>query len=72
VTIAGVWFGSDADERFKFDVYGDWSQNYGDDGGDGKLEEFGADIPITGGAGRYTISFDDQTKRYAVAKEPPS
>jgi hypothetical protein len=32
----------------------------------------GADIPITSGTGRYTISFDDQTKRYTVAKEPPS
>jgi glucoamylase len=70
--IERVRFGNAADERFKFDVYGDWSQNYGDDGGDGRLEEFGADIPITGGAGRYAISFDDQTKRYTVAKEPPS
>jgi Glycosyl hydrolases family 15 len=70
--IEGVRFDGAANERFKFDVYGDWSQNYGDDGGDGRLEEFGADIPITGGAGRYTISFDDQIKRYTVAREPPS
>jgi hypothetical protein len=53
-------------------MYGDWSQKYGDDGEDGRLEEFGADIPITGGAGRYAISFNDQTKRYTVAKEPAS
>jgi glucoamylase len=61
-------FGSAGDERFKFDIYGDWSVNFGDNEPDGKADRAGADIPITQGAGSYTITFNDQTKAYSVVK----
>ncbi|HET6521582.1 MAG TPA: glucan 1,4-alpha-glucosidase [Geminicoccaceae bacterium] len=67
--IEGVPFGGAPDERFKFDLYGDWSHNYGDNEGDGAADYFGADIGITGGGGSYTITFNDDTKAYTVAKE---
>ncbi len=35
---------------------------------DGKADTFGADIPISQGAGTYTITFDDQTSTYEVKK----
>ena len=70
--VTDVHFGSDVGERFKFDVYGDWSQNYGDNNEDGQVEVSGADIPIAGGAGRYTITFDDQSRQYTVTKQPQS
>jgi alpha-amylase len=61
-------FGSAGNERFKFDVYGDWSVNFGDNESDGMADRTGADIPITQGAGSYTITFNDQTKAYSVVK----
>jgi glucoamylase len=67
--ISGVIFGDGSDERFKFDVYGDWSENYGDNNNDGIGDYFGADIMITQGAGSYTITFNDDTKEYTVSKD---
>ncbi len=61
-------FGSGGDERFKFDIYGDWSLNFGDNQPDGTADQTGADINITQGAGSYTITFNDQTKVYTVVK----
>ncbi|MDX1520770.1 MAG: glycoside hydrolase family 15 protein, partial [Anaerolineae bacterium] len=61
-------FGSGSNERFKFDVHGDWSLNFGDNQPDGVADQNGADIPITQGAGSYTITFNDQTKAYTVVK----
>lgn len=64
-----VPFGSATNERFKFDLYCDWSHNYGDNPPqDGTADRTGQDIPITGGAGSYTITFNDQTKAYTVVK----
>jgi glucoamylase len=64
-----VLFGDGPDERFKFDVRGDWTDNYGDNPlRDGKADSFGADIPISQGAGTYTITFDDKTSAYKVTK----
>ncbi|GAA4975791.1 hypothetical protein [Actinoplanes utahensis] len=65
-------FGSGADERFKFDIFGDWSENYGDHQGDGIADRDGADIPVTGGAGRYTIDFNSKTRVYAVRFTEPA
>ena len=62
-------FGSSATERFKFDVTGDWSLNFGDTNSDGLAEQSGGNITITQGAGVYTIRFNDQTKRYWAVKE---
>jgi alpha-amylase len=62
-------FGRGSSERFKFDVNGDWTNNFGDNSPqDGIGEPNGADIPITQGAGRYTITFNDRTKAYTVVK----
>ena len=62
-------FGSASSERFKFDVHGDWSLNFGDNNNDGIAEQTGSDIYITEGAGDYTITFNDQTKAYSVVKD---
>ncbi len=65
-----VLFGNGPEESFKFDVQGDWTDNYGDNPmRDGQADSFGADIPISQGAGTYTITFDDQTLSYKVTRE---
>ena len=61
-------FGSSSDERFKFDVYGDWSLNFGDNNNDGVADQSGANIMVTAGAGTYRIRFNDQTRVYSVVK----
>lgn len=64
-----ITFGSGNYERFKFDLYCDWSHNYGDNPPqDGVTDQNGADIPITEGAGSYTITFNDQSKAYTVIR----
>jgi len=64
-----VLFGDGAEERFKFDVRGDWTDNYGDNPlRDRQADAFGADIPVSQGAGTYTITFNDQTSAYTVTK----
>jgi len=62
-------FGSSATERFKFDINGDWSLNFGDNNNDGIAEQSGANIAIGQGAGTYTIRFNDQSRRYWVIKQ---
>jgi hypothetical protein len=63
-----VTFGSAANERFKFDVYGNWASNFGDNGADGVADANGADIAITQGAGTYRIFFQERTKSYGISK----
>jgi glucoamylase len=63
-----VSFGNGPNERFKFDVIGDWSNNYGDNNRDGIGDSFGADLMVTDGPGNYTISFNDETKAYTITK----
>ena len=66
-------FGSATNERFKFDIYGDWILNYGDSDRNRIGDEYGADIMITNGAGDYLIRFNDQSLAYTVKKVfPPS
>ncbi len=60
---AQVTFGSDPDNRFKFDKFGDWSDNFGDNELDGVADAFGADIPVST-PGTYDITFNDQTLAY--------
>ena len=70
---AAAAFGSTMNERFKFDILGDWTQNYGDNApADGIADLAGADIPITQGAGNYTIAFNGDTKAYTVNKAAPA
>ncbi|WP_193162053.1 type I pullulanase [Microbulbifer hainanensis] len=58
-------FDGQADQRFKVDVYGDWSQNYGDNNSDGVLDQFGSDI-YTGVTGDYLLTVDDATLGYTL------
>ncbi|MDN3641036.1 alpha-amylase family glycosyl hydrolase [Simiduia curdlanivorans] len=54
-------------QRLKLDVYGDWSQNYGDTNSDGILERTGADI-YNAGSGDYKLTVNDQTLAYSLVK----
>jgi RHS repeat-associated protein len=54
-------------QRFKFDVNGDWVQNYGDTGADGILDLSGSDIFVSG-SGNYRATVNDQTKRFSLTK----
>lgn len=54
-----------ATQRFKVDVKGDWTQNFGDTNKDGVLDATGADI-YTASTGQYTLSVNDQTKAYKL------
>lgn len=61
-----VTFDGQANQRFKFDVHGDWSQNYGDNNADGVLEQTGGDI-FTGVTGTYKVQVNDQTLTYSLS-----
>lgn len=54
-----------AGNEFKFDVFSDWSTNYGDNGFDGKCDWFGANIPIRKD-GCHKILFNDQALQYTI------
>jgi hypothetical protein len=61
-------FGSSGTERFKFDINGDWTQNYGDNTpANGYVVQSGADIPIAL-PGTYTIVLNDSTMAYSVSE----
>ncbi len=62
---SNVSFGNTATERFKFDVKGDWSQNYGGSGPSGAAVQSGGDITVAA-KGTYDISFDESNKSYTV------
>ncbi len=69
----GVWqgkvsFGNGSNERFKFDVYGDWQQNFGENNDDNLADSNGADIQIKNGAGTYKIIFREENNSYKVVK----
>jgi glucoamylase len=59
---------SGPEARFKLDVYGDWSMNFGDSDHDGTAELGGGDIAVPEGDGLYAITFDDRTRRYTMAR----
>ncbi|MDJ0736223.1 MAG: family 14 glycosylhydrolase [Nostocaceae cyanobacterium] len=70
----GIWqgqatFGNTSSERFKFDVYGDWRQNFGDNNADNIVESSGADILIKNGSGTYEIIFDETNNSYSLIKQ---
>lgn len=48
---------------FKFDAYGNWQSNWGDDNSDGIVESEGENI-LLNDAGTYTIQFNELTGRY--------
>lgn len=70
-------------ESFKFDVGGTlvngkftatphWAINFGAGGTANQAVANGANIPVTGGAGTYKITFNDQTLAYSITKEVSS
>lgn len=65
---ATVTFGDTSSERCKFDIYGNWMTNFGDNNNDGIAETNGNDILIQQGAGNYVIEFNDQTRAYSRSK----
>ena len=67
VTLSGNGDSNGA-QRFKLDVTGNWSKNYGDNGANGVLDLTGADILVSG-SGTYRITVNDQTLAYTVVKE---
>ncbi len=60
-----VTFDGQSNQRYKVDVKGDWSQNYGDNNSDGTLDLSGSDI-YTNVVGSYKLSVNDATKRYTL------
>lgn len=59
---------SSGEPRFKFDINADWSQNFGDNDGDGFVDADGADIPFAEGFGEYTITFNALDGSYLLEK----
>lgn len=66
-SIDNVVFGGADNERFKFDVYGDWRNNYGGSGLQGKAARNGADIRVAANA-TYNIRFDEAQKTYSAER----
>jgi len=62
-----VNFDGQPQQRFKFDVKGDWSNNYGDSNNDGRLEAFGGDI-YSALSGSYRIQVNDATFTYSIVE----
>lgn len=58
-----ITFNGDSD--FKFDVYADWSLNFGDNNDDGIADKNGENISV-GASTTYRITIDEITKAYTV------
>lgn len=56
-------FDGQNNQRYKFDVAGDWSQNYGDNNADGGLDASGGDIS-TSVVGEYKVQVNDGSLTY--------
>lgn len=60
-----ILFDGQSNQRFKVDVFGDWSLNYGDTNGDGILDQTGSDI-YTPVSGHYRLTVNDQSLSYQL------
>ncbi len=70
-TEPGIWRASlniQSNDQFKFDVYGDWSENYGDNNSDNIADLYGNNI-VAGISGSVTITFDENLSQYSVVEE---
>ena len=67
VWATNIYFDGQANQRFKVDVKGDWSDNYGDTGADGNIEAFGADIYTTV-TGNYRLEVNDASKTWRLVQ----
>ncbi|GAB6263573.1 alpha-amylase family glycosyl hydrolase [Photobacterium sp. R1] len=65
-----IHFDGQTNQRFKFDLTGDWSQNYGDNQNDGVLDAAGGDI-YTNVSGDYVVTVNDQTLAYSLTAVNP-
>lgn len=54
--------------NFKFDVHGDWSQNFGDNNNDGEADLYGNNISLPC-LGTYRIRFNDANLHYSIVNE---
>lgn len=61
-----VNFSGNPTDRFKFDIHGDWHENYGDLNKDGIADLGGNDIFVNNGGGDYVIQFNDETFEYTI------
>jgi 1,4-alpha-glucan branching enzyme len=59
-------YGVSGEDRFKFDVHGDWDENYGQSDQYRVAGRNGADIPFPAARGAYTVVFDGTTKEYGI------
>ncbi|NRB09931.1 MAG: hypothetical protein HRU34_24685 [Richelia sp.] len=59
-----VTFGSGINQPFKFDVYGDCQQNFGDNNADKLAVLNGVDILGNNGVGSYQIIFNEKNDSY--------
>ena len=62
---ATVTFDGQTNQRFKFDVAGDWVTNFGDTDVNGVAEQSGSDI-YTSLVGEYKVQFNDETLAYSL------
>ena len=62
-----VTFAGAPDDRFKFDVAGDWVTEWGDDNQDGIAEFNQSDIPFDGGAGNFIVQFNTISQQYTIS-----
>ncbi len=63
-----VFTGNDNNERFKFDIFGDWSENYGDTDIDGTADR-NSPLSVPVYKGSYVITFNDQTLTYSAERQ---
>lgn len=63
-------FDGQSNQRFKFDVTGDWSHNYGDNNDDNILEQTGNDIQ-TNVTGEYLVEVNDSSLAYSLTPTNP-
>lgn len=64
---SGITFSDSSGGRYKFDVLGDWSENYGAGNGN-RVAKSGPNIPISG-PGTFRILFDYEGKTYEAIPE---
>lgn len=64
----GYLYFKDANTEFKFDVKGDWSENYGDVNMDGKLDTDNNNNIKVSDPGLYKINVDMNLKTYTITK----
>jgi beta-amylase len=74
-TASNVSFGAGTGQGFKFDVFGNWSLNYGGTVSSGTAVQGGGNIPVQANT-TYTITFNEVTKQYAATPtgsgQPPA